>query len=327
MWSGKYFFVDGLIVGGEMKKQVNVAIGIICHHHQLLVGWRDEKLHQGGKYEFPGGKIEQGENAVNACNREVLEEVGIDIAVDKWRLLQVLHYEYDDLIVHLHCFQAWLSVDDISKINDKWHWISRKLLKNYKFPAANLPIIEQLYWPNYIKISENLQDISSLDNDSLLYWRTLSLDEMWLESQLQWLIDNFSEKIERCIVNIETYCALPNNLRSKIKQVHLKHSQLMQVNQLIELAVPEGTKIIASCHNLESLKYAEILAVDAVFCSPIQYTQTHPEQNPIGWETLQNWLGHLDGKVLCFALGGLSRDDLTKAQQSGAYGIAGIRYI
>ncbi|EPG8189289.1 NUDIX domain-containing protein, partial [Acinetobacter baumannii] len=49
------------------KPIVDVAIAILIHRGKILVGWRGEQQHQGGKHEFPGGKVEQGETPEEAC--------------------------------------------------------------------------------------------------------------------------------------------------------------------------------------------------------------------------------------------------------------------
>ena len=61
------------------KPIVDVAIAILIHRGKILVGWREEQQHQGGKHEFPGGKVEQGETPEEACRREIYEEVGIGL--------------------------------------------------------------------------------------------------------------------------------------------------------------------------------------------------------------------------------------------------------
>ena len=63
------------------KPIVDVAIAILIHRGKILVGWRGEQQHQGGKHEFPGGKVEQGETPEEACRREIYEEVGIGLKI------------------------------------------------------------------------------------------------------------------------------------------------------------------------------------------------------------------------------------------------------
>ncbi|EPI2798553.1 NUDIX domain-containing protein, partial [Acinetobacter baumannii] len=88
------------------KPIVDVAIAILIHRGKILVGWRGEQQHQGGKHEFPGGKVEQGETPEEACRREIYEEVGIGLK--DWHQFDYIHHEYDDIIVNLHLFHSYV---------------------------------------------------------------------------------------------------------------------------------------------------------------------------------------------------------------------------
>lgn len=129
-----------------MKKTVQVAIALICCNEQILIGWRDQKLHQGGCYEFAGGKIEANETPMEACRREVQEEVGISI--DNWQLYQEIIHEYDDKIVHLHFLKSDVSLAVTEQISAPWQWVKRADLHLYAFPEANENIIDQLQQEN-----------------------------------------------------------------------------------------------------------------------------------------------------------------------------------
>ena len=86
------------------KPSIHVAIALLLYRGKVLVGWRNADQHQGNKYEFPGGKIEAGETPVEACRREIFEEVGIGI--QQWHAFDVIHHVYDDVEVFLHLFHA-----------------------------------------------------------------------------------------------------------------------------------------------------------------------------------------------------------------------------
>ena len=88
------------------KKKVDVAIAILLHRGKVLVGWRQAEQHQGNKHEFPGGKVEAGETPEQACRREIYEEVGIGLK--EWHVFDVIQHEYEDLIVNLHVFHAYV---------------------------------------------------------------------------------------------------------------------------------------------------------------------------------------------------------------------------
>jgi mutator protein MutT len=61
-------------------KVVHVAVGVVLKEQQVLLALRPDKLHQGGRWEFPGGKVEAGETTSEALARELKEEVDLDIA-------------------------------------------------------------------------------------------------------------------------------------------------------------------------------------------------------------------------------------------------------
>ena len=91
----------------------------------------EAKQHQGNKYEFPGGKVEQGELPVEACRREVIEEVGIDI--EQWQAFDFISHEYEDVIVNLHIFHASVQPEQLAGIKQPWRWYSRDELSELNF--------------------------------------------------------------------------------------------------------------------------------------------------------------------------------------------------
>ena len=86
-----------------------------------------------------------------------------------------------------------------------------------------------------------------------------------------------------------------------------------------------GKRYIAACHDLVSMKQAEKVGCDAILLSPVLATETHPEARALGWEQFKNFAAQVEIPV--FALGGMQTGDLLTAQQQGAYGIAGIRFL
>ena len=124
-------------------KQVLVAVGIILRHNQTFVTLRSDDKHQGGKWEFPGGKVEAGETLLTALRRELNEEVGI--TVNQTKPLMTIEHDYGDKCVRLN-------VHVVSNFNGQAHgaegqpseWVSIDELDNYDFPAANVEIISAI---------------------------------------------------------------------------------------------------------------------------------------------------------------------------------------
>ena len=127
----------------EDKKTVNVAVGVILHDGSCFVTKRDESAHQGGTWEFPGGKVEQGETVTQALARELQEEVGI-VLVDSEPLLQIEH-DYGDKHVTLHIHTVISFTGEARGCEgQEGRWVLLKDLRDLCFPDANKTIIEKI---------------------------------------------------------------------------------------------------------------------------------------------------------------------------------------
>lgn len=297
------------------KPIIDVAIAILLHQNNVLVGWREAKQHQGNKHEFPGGKVEQGETPLAACRREIYEEVGIGL--HDWHAFDVIEHEYDDVIVNLHLFHAIVPTALLNEIQQPWTWYSREELLDLNFPKANLSIIQRLYWPHQIKISAQLDDLAQLKQDQLLYWRVEGIQQ-----QLTELAGRSVEHLPRLIVNVDIFEQLSSIQQQAISAIHLKQSQLMALKPG-DLTL--GKRYIAACHDLASMQQAQQIGCDAILLSPVLPTATHPDAVALGWEQFKAWVSQVDIPV--FALGGMQAGDLATAKEQGGYGIAGMRFL
>lgn len=121
--------------------RVHVAVGVIVNgERHILIALRPARSHQGGLWEFPGGKVEAGETVQTALQRELLEELGL--TVDACRpLLEVCH-DYGDKSVLLDVW--WVeafSGEPEGREGQPLRWVSAEALAGYDFPAANQPIV------------------------------------------------------------------------------------------------------------------------------------------------------------------------------------------
>ena len=120
---------------------LHVAVGVIVNPAgNILISRRRAAAHQGGLWEFPGGKVRAGEGVVAALQRELREELGLQIN-SPTPLLEVRH-DYDELAVLL---DVWLvrafSGEPSGREGQPLRWVSAAALSDYAFPAANRPIV------------------------------------------------------------------------------------------------------------------------------------------------------------------------------------------
>lgn len=88
----------------KSQKQLDIVLGLITNSDgQVLIAKRPSDSYLGGYWEFPGGKVESGEEHFEALKRELLEEVNIDLAQAEFLLTH--QHEYPDKIVSLN---TWL---------------------------------------------------------------------------------------------------------------------------------------------------------------------------------------------------------------------------
>ena len=121
---------------------VHVAVGVILNEDkQILISRRSPDSHQGGLWEFPGGKLEPGETLEQALSRELKEELGIGVGRTS-RLLQV-HHDYGDKVVLLDVCMVWEFEGRATGLEGQaMIWVVPARLGEYTFPAANEPIID-----------------------------------------------------------------------------------------------------------------------------------------------------------------------------------------
>lgn len=121
-----------------------VAVGVIQDSAgRVLVALRSKRQHQGGLWEFPGGKVEKGETVREALGRELYEELGIKVeAAVRFKLLD---YRYVDRRVLLDVWRVTrFTGEPTARESQPLEWRAVTDLNPDEFPAANRPIISAL---------------------------------------------------------------------------------------------------------------------------------------------------------------------------------------
>ena len=127
-----------------MSKRIHVAAGVILNDNdEVLLALRPRNKHQGGLWEFPGGKVEAGESVQAALMRELLEE--LNIVVEKAEQLLVTEHDYGDKHVTLDVWTVRrFNGEPHGREGQELRWVPMASLPDYEFPQANIVIVETL---------------------------------------------------------------------------------------------------------------------------------------------------------------------------------------
>ncbi len=121
----------------------HIAVGVVSRDGRVLITRRREDAMLGGLWEFPGGKIEDGESAQAACAREIKEEVDLDVDVGD-RLTRVRH-AYSHLRVEIDVFRCRYTGGKVAlRGPTEYRWILPEETAEYAFPRANHKFLEVL---------------------------------------------------------------------------------------------------------------------------------------------------------------------------------------
>ncbi|MDE1163881.1 MAG: Nudix family hydrolase [Pseudomonas sp.] len=307
-------------------KRVHVAAAVIRGADgKILIAKRADNQHQGGLWEFPGGKVEEGEAVQAALARELREELGIGVSAAR-PLIKVQH-DYADK-------QVLLDVWEVSGFTGQPHgaegqplaWVTARELPDYDFPEANQPIVAAARLP-----AEYLITPEDLDNGPLLRGIRKAVADGAKLIQLR-APNGYDPQYRDLAVDAVGLCAGKAQLMLKgplewlgdfpAAGWHLTAAQLRKYASKGR-PFPKERWLAASCHNAEELALAKQMGVDFVTLSPVQPTQTHPDAQPLGWAQAQGLIEGFNQPV--FLLGGLSPADRQRAWDMGAQGVAGIR--
>ena len=123
--------------------QYHIAVGVVFRNERVLITRRKAEGLLGGLWEFPGGKIKDGESAQAACLREIKEEVNLDVQIDR-HLVQVKHaYTHFRIVMEVFCCK-YVSGRVYLRGPMAFRWIRLNEYKNYPFPKANHKFIPLL---------------------------------------------------------------------------------------------------------------------------------------------------------------------------------------
>lgn len=308
------------------KKRIEVAVGVIKRKNQVLVGQRLVQDQYFQKWEFPGGKLDNDEKPLDALSRELLEELGIEVV--SARPLITLEHDYPDRHVRLYVFEVNHFFGEPKGVEGQaLKWVAPSECHHLDFLEANTPIIHAIQLPSLMFITDierygidKTVDVLRGKNEE--YHSSLIIQLREPNASRQQLIEYLR------ILRLEADNALIflNGDVALAYDLGFDGVQLNRHRIKLGFQRPNSSNfwIGVSCHNSDELSQAEKIA-DYALLSPIKKTSSHPEAMEMGWEAFETLIR--PRKLPCYALGGLSMDEVHTAWQHGAQGVAAISSV
>ncbi|MGP5435631.1 NUDIX domain-containing protein [Psychrobacter alimentarius] len=279
----------------SQKAIVNVAVAVIQHKDQYLLGFRDAAQHQGNLYEFVGGKIDNNESGEQAVIREVAEETGIAIPNSTVVKLGRLHHDYGDKQVSLQVYKVELTTAQYEQYKHCQYgledqalvWVNKLdlLAGLYALPAANKTILGWLSVPTTIAITYPLTHFNTYSDPKLgwlQYHQENLMPESWVYIRVKEVVSEdivgrlmrqrpdisviLSHDFDHSFLVTEELIVENEQTSQQVVAHHLTHTTLMQWSDTIQDSAASAQLIshthplIVSCHDAASINVANRLA-------------------------------------------------------------------
>ncbi len=318
---------DPIVNDDAPRTRIDVAAGVLRDGDgRVLVTQRLPGRHLEGRWEFPGGKIEEGEAPHRALARELAEELGIEAG--PMRPLVSVTHAYREKTVRLRLFEVHsFAGTPAGREGQALDWVPVDRLRALDMPDADRPLVRLLGLDAHYSISPSP---ASFDNpDSFLAgwqacldagFRLLRLRPAADERIADSLIEAIAERTREAGARWLASGPLATVVDWPCDGVHLTTRQLVENHRR---PVGDDRLLAASCHDLEEIHMAAGLDADFVTLSPVAATPSHPGAVPLGWDDFERVVALSPLPVL--ALGGMEPDDWGRARATGGFGVAGIR--
>lgn len=308
-----------------MAELVHVVAAALCDPAgRVLATKRADGAHQGGLWEFPGGKLEPGEGRYEGLCRELHEELGIEVSHAR-PLLRARH-DYGDRAVLLDVWKVdGYRGEPHGREGQPLQWVEPDRLLELDMPAADGPIINAVRLPDRYAITGSFSDRGDFERRlqgvlaqgiRLVQLRAKGAAEAEFRALAEAAMAQCREAGAALVLN-----STPELARALgADGVHLETGRMLALGGR---PLPKPLWVGASCHNLAELRHAAAIDSDFAVLSPVLPTASHPDAEPLGWERVHNWLDEVDLPV--YVLGGVDVEHLPTAWDKGAQGVAAVR--
>ena len=316
------------MTNGFTSPIVEVVAGVLQDARgRILLTRRTQGRDLAGLWEFPGGKREPGETPEAALERELREELGIDVEPGAALIAVPQQYPHKRLRLDVRRIASWRGTPQ-GREGQALAWVPQSRLARYAMPSADRPVVAALLQPDRYLVTPAPGD----DEASWLQTLQRALDDGIQRIQLRAssAIDPacwralVTAAVARCriaradvLLNADVALAQEFGIG-----VHLRAAQLRQLQRR---PLPDGLSVAASCHDAEELLRAEQLGCDFAVLGPLRATPTHPGAAGIGWDVFAALRERVSLPI--YALGGMSHEDIVVARSHGGQGIAAIRAL
>ena len=305
-----------------MRPLIPVACGVLVDERgEVLIAQRPAGKIAAGKWEFPGGKIEPGESARTALERELDEELGI--CIQSARPLIRIRHDYSDRTVILDTWriESWRGVAQ-SREGQGLAWCRPDRLHDYDLLAADGPIVDALclplhyvFTPPLLAPTELLARMSALPRGALLRLRLPQLDDLAYESLARQAIAEAARLGLQVILDRDPAQVAALGAAGW-------HGSAARLQAMRARPLGDGYWVAGSAHDAAQLRHLHSIGADFAVLGPVQATATHPLQTPLGWDGFQSLT--LDCGLPVYAIGGVGPPYCTQAHAHYAQGVAGI---
>lgn len=291
---------------------------------RVLIAERPAGKPMAGWWEFPGGKLEPGEPAYAALQRELSEELGI-LVRHAYRLLRFSH-RYSEREVELDVWRvtAWEGVA-ASQEGQHLTWVLPDELRDWQLLPADEPIIKVLTLPPLMLVTPD-PDHETAFLEKLQRSLRAGVDLVQLRAPRM-----EAERFDNLALAVLEMCRGQGArliLNTSPEQARMLHADGLHLSQrrlrsLRHEALDGGLMTGISCHSAGELRTALGYAPDYLCLGPVQASATHPGMAPLGWPAFASLAAM--SPVPVYAIGGLGLGDLNTTRQHGGHGVAAIR--